>query len=786
MRIEEGGPPGAPRLPRIAGVLVTAVGLVALVGWQLDLPLLLQGRAGLPAISPQTALAFTLLGPALLLARRLGNVPSLVLGLMGAAVGLHGVFSLIAGQELAGAAPLGFAPARQMSFASALAVSLSGAAIVASILWRKRPIFDYVASLTGSAVMLLGSLGLVAQIALTRIGNDATLAWMSVPAALGCLFLGLGLLGLPRLLSGRRVDHLQRSVAIVVTLAVALGTVFLWQALERQERAGFETLVQDHADFVASDVRSDLRDRKATLVRLARRLEIQPGPSRGTFEFEAELLMRDLPALDAVSWHPPAGDGWLVTRPGSGLPPLDDALPPAEREALGAIGTAGEELTTRRLSAEGYEGLAVAVPMAGEAGGYLIGVFRTPALFDEVVSSAVLAQFAVSIHDETGVLYGGGVRRSESQPRVHREAPVALRGVDWWVQVSPDIDLWEASDTALPETVLGGGLMMAVLLGLAVHLFGLARRRAQMAEQANAELASEIEERQRVEQSLRRREIDLERLAQRLEQSNQHLDRFASVVAHDLKEPLVTVGMFAEEVDRELGDGADPQVRDFLQRIQRATARMRHLIESILALSRITSRGEPFAPVDLSTVLNTISGDLRGRLEATGGCIDVGVLPVVDGDAHQLQQLFQNLVANALKFGREGVPPEVSVRWLPFDERSPEARDGGRSCRIAVSDNGIGFSEASAARLFDEFERLPEAEPFEGHGLGLAICRRIVERHGGTIHARPNDGEGAVIEVDLPLCHAEPRPEPSGEMERAAPTRAEGRDSPSPTAVPTH
>ena len=249
-------------------------------------------------------------------------------------------------------------------------------------------------------------------------------------------------------------------------------------------------------------------------------------------------------------------------------------------------------------------------------------------------------------------------------------------------------------------------------------------------------IARDIRDRKRAEEELRH-------TMQRLAQSNRELEDFAYVASHDLQEPLRKIQAFGDLLKSKHAAGLDAQARDYIDRMQSAAKRMQILINDLLTFSRVTTKAQPFVPVDLGHVAADVVKDLEARTRDSAGRIVVGPMPVIDADPLQMRQLLQNLVANALKFHRDGVPPLVEMRG--------ELEDG--RCRITVSDNGIGFEEKYAERIFTMFERLHTRATYEGTGIGLAICRKIAERHGGDIHAHGRPGEGATFIVTLPLHH---------------------------------
>jgi signal transduction histidine kinase len=182
---------------------------------------------------------------------------------------------------------------------------------------------------------------------------------------------------------------------------------------------------------------------------------------------------------------------------------------------------------------------------------------------------------------------------------------------------------------------------------------------------------------------------------------------------------------------------------------------MQVLIDDLLAYSRV-ARGKPFVPVDLGPLVATVHEDLEARLESSHGTVEVDPLPRIDGDPIQLRQLFQNLLANALKFRSPDRPPRVKV------SATPSTVDGVPGWQFRIDDNGIGFEPRYAERIFGPFQRLHGRQEYEGTGIGLAIVRRIVERHRGQVRADGRPGEGASFTVWMPGSQpAEPSPSPA-------------------------
>ncbi len=287
-----------------------------------------------------------------------------------------------------------------------------------------------------------------------------------------------------------------------------------------------------------------------------------------------------------------------------------------------------------------------------------------------------------------------------------------------------------------------------LLIGLAILAFFLIRRDVRLRQQAEEALRRAHDE---LENRVSMRTSELATANERLgaftrdlERSNRELQDFAFVASHDLQEPLRKIQAFGDRLKGKHGVALGEEGRDYLDRMQAAARRMHTLINDLLTFSRVTSKAQPFVPVDLGKVAQEVLSDLEVRVQETGGRVEIGDLPTIDADPLQMRQLIQNLLGNALKFHRAGVPPVVRMEATVTDGATPV-------CRLNVEDNGIGFDPKYLDRIFTPFQRLHGRTEYEGTGMGLAVCRRIAERHGGGITAESAPGEGARFLVELPL-----------------------------------
>jgi PAS domain S-box-containing protein len=250
----------------------------------------------------------------------------------------------------------------------------------------------------------------------------------------------------------------------------------------------------------------------------------------------------------------------------------------------------------------------------------------------------------------------------------------------------------------------------------------------------------DITERKRVEETLAQKATELAR-------SNAELEQFAFVASHDLQEPLRKIQSFGDRLKLKCETVQSADARDYLERMQNAASRMQTLINDLLAFSRVIRSSEPFVPVDLNAVTKEVLSDMEVRIEKTGATLDIGELPTVEADPTQMRQLVQNLISNALKFQPPDRKPIITLRA----ELIKQGSTAGEFWQITVRDNGIGFDEKYLEKVFAVFQRLHGRSEYEGTGVGLAVCRRIMDRHNGTITARSKPGEGASFIFLLPL-----------------------------------
>ncbi|MCH8998135.1 MAG: CHASE domain-containing protein [Proteobacteria bacterium] len=399
--------------------------------------------------------------------------------------------------------------------------------------------------------------------------------------------------------------------------------------------------------------------------------------------------------------------------------------------------------------------------------GFVLGVFRISDLVNAAIhdgsiqeSSVRLQVFDKSAADGSQRLYpksSDATGEMTVQPSLRRTRTLNVGGRDWLIVATPSQAPGYVVDLGwLPWAIFLTGLSFTALLGYYLKLSisrtwqveRLVEERTAKLTLANRELETQIIERKRAQDSLKRQAAELAR-------SNAELEQFAYVASHDLQEPLRKVQAFGDRLRSKYADALDEQGLDYLSRMQDAAGRMQSLIQSLLNFSRIASKAQPHVAVNLDVVAQEVVSDLEVHIQETGAKVEVADLPTIEADPTQMRQIFQNLIGNALKYRREAVAPVIQISAEVLDGvAGPANGTPDKLCRIRIEDNGIGFEPEFADRIFGIFQRLHGRGEYEGTGVGLAICRKIAERHGGTITAQAQPGEGATFTVTLPVRRA--------------------------------
>ncbi|WP_138503314.1 PAS domain-containing sensor histidine kinase [Spirosoma lacussanchae] len=300
-----------------------------------------------------------------------------------------------------------------------------------------------------------------------------------------------------------------------------------------------------------------------------------------------------------------------------------------------------------------------------------------------------------------------------------------------------------------PLTDLDGRVYAILNMAVDVTERVMARQQIEQSESRYRNLAAELEVR------VQERTQELHHINQELKRSNDNLQQFAYVASHDLQEPLRKIQSFSSLLTEHYQTELSDEVKDLLQRMAAAGSRMSTLIHDLLTYSRITTRKRVLETVSLNEVISTVLNTLQVTIDERSASIQIDPLPIINGDQSQLEQLFQNLLSNALKFTPANRAPSVQIAYgicevSELPATISVASEAGRFHRISVTDQGIGFDEKYLDRIFQVFQRLHSKSEFPGTGVGLAICQQVAENHGGGLTATSKLGQGATFSLYLP------------------------------------
>ena len=522
-------------------------------------------------------------------------------------------------------------------------------------------------------------------------------------------------------------------------LASALFSAFVSQSLALREREQFALLVDTSARRLKAEIRAELDSRMHSIAILAREWQDRLLPRRGDWESDVRLILSQSPGLHSIAWVDASGEhSWAY--------PPETELPAIDVDKLRAGGTALRRPVVLGpvLPKDGEPRLRILAPLRerGALSGWLAATYSSRELFQEILAS-VDTTFTVDITSGDVVLYRAQSTADDDPPHPTSHTSLVLPGGDLRIEmaVEPSDEMIAAARSQLPNATLAGGLALSVLVTLSLFLRNVTAQHAQA-------LEGEIEGHERAEAEVRRLNTGLEeRVRERtseLERSNDELQKFASFLSHELRQPLGTQMIWIELLESQAADALDETAQRNLEKIRAMALRMSDLISAQIAITQQPASRAASARVDLAAVVQEAIGVMAPKIEEIGAKVSVGALPLVRGDAGQLSQLIRNLLDNALKFRREGVQCEIAISSQVAGD--PPFAGG---CEVAVEDNGRGFAPEDAERIFAASERL-DAEGTEGQGLGLAICTKIVDRHGGSLRAEGRPGEGATFRIVLP------------------------------------
>ena len=736
------------RLLALTGACVTALGLIVLVGWHTQTLALIQIRPTFVLMYYNTALSFVLSGIGLLAVTRRWFVvtrgASSVVTVLGLATLSQYVFGVDLGIDqllmedfvASSGAPLG-----RMAPTTAYGIVCSGVALFllsGSALRTRMSLFR--TSVIGILGVMPVSLG-VTTLCLYSMNLMAAYGWgqiartMAVHTAVGFLVLGSGILA--GIWPARRVASTGLPwLPIAVGAAVALATILVWQALLAQEQRALTRAVQATAVQVKNELTARMETRIQALTRMQQRWEVRP-PTHADWEEDAAAYLRDFPGYQSLAWIDASLHvRWIAPHAGNeAVLGLNARGEGRRRTALEAARDQRAVQVTRLFElVQGGNGFAVYLPLfpQREFAGMLSAAFRVQTLFDTILAD-IAPGYGVVLAAAGEPFYRRPASAGDSAAASpwRQDTAITLPGITWQVQVWPEPATLAQQWSALPQVILTFGLLLAGMLAYTVFMTQVARRQAR-------HLAQEVRDRQQTEAALRTLNAELDQHVQghtaELARADADLRQVAYVSAHDLQEPVRQVGLYTQKLAKRYRDSLDAETTEAVDFIVEGTSRMAAQFTDLMHYLEVDATGHGVTTTESETLLRHALEQLQVPLTASGATVTYDPLPTIEANAAQLQLVFQELLDNALKF-RNSAPPHVHV-WAEHEERG---------WRFAVRDNGIGIVPQAVGQLFRFFRKLQRHTTYPGTGMGLAICKKIVERHGGRIWIDSTLGHGTTV-----------------------------------------
>jgi signal transduction histidine kinase len=754
------------RLPLASGIFSALLGLVVIAGWHTHNITLLKLFPSFEAMRYNTALGFFLSGMGLISAhfdlKRHAKICAATVAAMGLLTLSEYIFGVNIGidQLLFKDAVSGSFPGR-MAPSTALGFAFTGFSLllIYSPFWQRQR--SIILGLFGSIVFSLGFTALFGYVT----GISTFIAWsefiaMAAHASAGFVAVGTGIIAF--VWRDREAGEAGSLLWLpgMVGVCVITGTLMLWRVAEAQEISHIDRTVSSKTDIVKDHIQDQTTARVLALVRMANRWGTKGRPARAEWESDANLYLEHYTGLSSIRWiNPSLKTQWSVSKK-EDLFGLDGVIGHESDmyRALIDLGTKREAVILRSSpAAGGKRALTASVPISHDGKGFegfISGTFNANELFDSVLLHEVKDDYSVAVYNGDDELYRHSGKTFEENSRWARELSVGLYGADWRVRVWPESGFLNSLKSPLPNVVLAAGLSASFLLALLVHFVQTAQKRAVAAETANFALGVEVAERKRAEAEVqrharelehemaerRRAEVEVAKKTSELERSNSELEHFAYVASHDLQEPLRIINGYLQLLARRYKGKLDDSAEEFIDFAVEGGKRLQRMINDLLTYSKV-GRISDFTHVDCSDLFDRTVPNLRTSIEESGAVITRGELPRVLAVETQLEHLFQNLISNAIKYRRGDTAPSVHV----------SAKQKGDEWLFACSDNGIGIDPKHSERVFVMFERLHGRDKYSGTGIGLALCKKVINNHRGSIWVESKPGEGSTFYFTIPL-----------------------------------
>ncbi|MEX0960465.1 MAG: ATP-binding protein [Burkholderiales bacterium] len=739
---------------RLAAGAVAALSMLVIAGWFVASPMLVQLHSQWAPMQLNAAACFLLTGLGLLLLDRAARA-SLAAGAVVLVVGAITIFEYLAGTET-GIDRLLIEPFTtvqtshpgRMAPNTAAAFCMAGGALLVLGSHRLAARFLPAAWSLGLVTAFIGAISALAYVA----GAPAATGWraftsMALSTALAFVVTGGAIAAASAVRYGEAERLPWRWLPGLVTTVLLLVAFNLWQALVAQSVERLEIATEQVLDRTRAIVLDRVQAQLNLIERLTMQWSHEEGfPEESRWRSDAAILLDHFPYIAGIGL---TDTDWIYRRTAFRNLTLDavgkraDVDPLRRRAIQEAIAQRTIRITPALEILPGGLGFAIAAPMFRD--GTFRGLTMAGIRFDDLLLFAEGPQPRGFV---TALLEGDRelIRSPANAPlqKLSRRAPIELPGATWTLQVWPTPQQVSVSRGTLPELVLGFGILVAILMGIALAAIQLVARKNRELSGFTRVLETEIAERKSAEEAERTLNLELEdRVQERtrdLEAMNKELEAFSYSVSHDLRQPLSSIAGFSKMLMDDYGEKLDAAALHYLQRIHGNVTRMGQLIDDLLDLARVNRAELDIQPVDLTALARQITGRLREPEPQRQVNVHITDGMRAHADRILIGVALENLLSNAWKFSRDRKPAEI--------EFGCEQRDG--RTVFHVRDNGAGYDPQFSHKLFGVFQRLHAESEFPGNGVGLATVNRVIARHHGEVWSESSPGNGAVFFFWLP------------------------------------
>jgi len=719
---------------QVNAYLVILVGSVVILGWYIRAPSLIQIHQAFVPMQYNTALGFLISGIGIVsviyhkvISARLCSGFVLILGALTLAEYILGVNLSIDQLLMEHYITVKTSHPGRMAPNTALCFTLTGLSLQLYLFYSYRYRLIWL-SIIPATIFSLGTIAFLGYFS----GVESLYGWgkltrMALHTAISFILIGVGLLSLAWVESKQNNTPSSHWLSYAIGACLILLILLTWQGVRANEFKKNHTIALKEAELFATNLQANLNSLSSALHRMNKRFSVAESSSHYDWYSDISQYLSDFPHLLAVKPYKQN-----LVRQSRFTIEVDDYsnLDPERQNFLPNANKTSS--ISQPILTENFGFLTWYIIRSSNSPETLLALIDYRTLINQsLVQTHTENRFELSLTMAGMPLYKSLNFKGLSDD-LKSEKRLYFDGQAINLQTFSDIEHIAEVTSPIPTLIMTLGGISSILIIWLLNFFKEATEKQHLLA-FNRQLQQEIEEKKQAQ-------LALTASNEQLLSSNRDLEQFAFIASHDLKEPLRKVQAFGNLLVDEYSSKLDDNARYYVKTMQNAAERMSILISDLLTFSRVSTQGGEFEPCDLELIIRDVLSILAFQLKQCDVDVSIEKLPLIYADPAQLSQLFQNLISNAIKFRNPSVPAKIAIR----------AKKTKNYWQVLVEDNGIGFEQHYAEKIFQIFQRLHTKNVIQGTGIGLAVCRRIMERHGGTIKADSMAGQGSCFTLSFP------------------------------------